>query len=237
MDSLLNVLKKYKSSNTMQLYLPPNHLHVYYGTAERENVSSFEARRCLKELLALYTDTEANDVNLSYGLNGKPFWKQFPEIQFNVTNAQHVFALAFVRNSRVGIDVENLNRVVDVKAVAEFLLSEKERTRFYSTHEKFYAEQMINAWTRKEAFVKAYGRGMSFPVQQVEVSFLLNETASVNATHWSEREKSEWYLHSFDLAPSYRGAVAVHGKINSVEVRNTSLYCSRHLKQEPVNQL
>jgi 4'-phosphopantetheinyl transferase len=210
----------------MQLPLPPHQLHIYYGSAENRDTNSYEAKKWLRRVLALYAGAEEKDVNLSCGLNGKPCWKDFPEIQFNATHSHNAFALAFVRHSRVGIDLEDLRRPVDTKALSAFLLSEKEQQKFYSTDEKFHSEQMINAWTRKEAFVKAYGRGMSFPIQQLEVSFMLNEKVSVKETHWSAQEKNEWCLHSFDLAPFYRGAVAVQARIISVEVRNVELFNS-----------
>jgi len=206
------------------LTLPLHQLHIYYGQAG-DNEVKISARQYLKELLSDYADMDVNVISIESGLNGKPFCKQFPEIQFSIAHSQNVFVLAFVRNSRVGIDLEDLTRSVDIKTLSEFLLAEKEYANFYSTNEKFHHEQLINAWTRKEAFVKAYGLGMSFPLKQLEVSFLLNEPASVKATHWRETERNEWCLHSFDLVKSYRGAVAVHGKINSVEIRNVASYC------------
>lgn len=210
------------------LLLPEHQLHIYSGQTQPRGVKTL-ARQCLKELLAAYTNINVNALHIESSLNGKPVCKQFPAIQFNIANANNVFVVAFVRNSRVGIDLEELARTVDVKMLADFLLSEKERTIFYSTDEYFHREQLINIWTRKEAFVKAYGCGMSFPLQQFEVSFLPAEIARVEATHWREAERNEWYLHSFDLLKSYRGAVAVHGKINSVEIRDAAAYC-RSLK-------
>lgn len=203
------------------LTLPEHQLHIYYGQAEDTDVKIL-ARQCLKELLADYADTDVNAIIIESGLNDKPVCKQFPEIQFNTTHANNIFVLAFVRNSRVGIDLEDLTRSIDVTALSEFLLSDNERAELHSTNEKFHQEELINAWTRKEAFVKAYGRGMSFPIQQLEVSFLMNEPAFIKATHWRKAEKNEWHLHGFDLLKSYRGAVAVHGKINSVEIRNVA---------------
>ena len=220
----------------MQLLLQPYHLHIYYGSVEDPRTNSSEAKKRLKALLALYAGTNGNEVNLSYGLNGKPLWKDFPEIQFSVTHSKHAFALAFIKHSRVGIDLEDLNRSMDMKALAKFLFSENELQKFYSTDEKFHSEQLLNAWTRKEAFVKASGRGMSFPLHQLEVSFKMDEAVTVQATQWAVREKLEWHLHSFDLEPAYRGAVAVQGRVDLVEVRNVALHDSIRIHKEFVNQ-
>lgn len=222
--------------------LPPYHLHIYHGCTEelcigsltsllndeernrlcpkRDKQVRIASRAWLKKLLASYLDITPDSIHITYGLNGKPMLKDNPDIQFSVCHTDNVFALAFVRNSQVGIDLENLNRPVNTTVLSELLFSERERDVFQHTDERFHPEQLINSWTRKEAFTKALGLGLSFPLQQLEVSFRPHEPAEVLATRWAEQEKADWYLKSFDIHHTYRGAVAVQGNIDSVTMKD-----------------
>lgn len=230
--------------------LAQHHLHIYYGFAhelklnrleemlgeeERNRITKLRSqsdrnlhlasRAFLKQLLASYLRVEIDQVQIETGIHGKPSVKGLSEIQFNISHSWDIFTLAFVRDSRVGIDVENLNRIVDKKSITTFLFSENELKMFNSTDERFHQEQLINAWTRKEAFVKACGTGLSFPLKQLEVSFLPAKHAEVLSTKWCEDERLDWHLESIDFQNNYKGAVAVQGKIEAVEVRNIASIC------------
>jgi 4'-phosphopantetheinyl transferase len=133
--------------------------------------------------------------------------------------------LGFTRNSAIGVDVESLNRPFDIDKLSGFLFSDKELQKFKSSDEAHHSEHFVNCWTRKEAVLKAKGLGFTIPPNQLEVSFLNDEMPSVLSTMWAEQEQSEWFLKSLDFPGRYRGAVAVQGVIESIEVeRITSLH-------------
>src|SRR5688572_24020279 len=110
------------------LTLPPHHVHIYYGfTSELElnlladSLSEDErmrasklrsqndrnlhiaSRAILKQLLASYLEKDVNQVQIEFSLHGKPMVKGHPELQFSVSHSQEIIAIAFVRNSAIGI--------------------------------------------------------------------------------------------------------------------------------------
>ncbi len=227
------------------MFLHLHSLHIYYGfikdfdfniladllTAdEKKRAHQFKvqndqhlhiaSRVFLRRLLAAYLNMEASQVQFEYGINGKPFAQGEHDVQFNVAHSNEVFLLGFVKKDAIGIDIEHLSRPIDTKKISAFLFSENELEKFQNADQTLRHEQFINCWTRKEAFVKAKGVGLSFPLKQLEVSFVRGEKAKVVSTMWHEHEQGEWFLESLDIPGNYRGAVAIQGKIESIEVKN-----------------
>ncbi len=92
--------------------------------------------------------------------------------------------------------------------------------RFFSTNEvaclaKLPAdlrhEAFFNCWTRKEAFIKAKGIGLSLALDQFDVTLAPTEPTALLRTRWDENEASRWSLKSIDVSPGYVAAVAVAG--------------------------
>jgi 4'-phosphopantetheinyl transferase len=219
-------------------------VHIYYGfysdfkvdslwsllsEDERDHASKIQVeqdqclyvatRASLRKLLTAYLDIGSNDIQFQYGVNGKPSVRSDSNIQFSMAHAGEVFLIGFVRNATIGVDVEHLGRSLDHQKLAGFLFSENEMLKFQSTDTAFHSEQFITCWTRKEAVLKAKGVGFTFPPSQIEVSFLKNEKAEVLSTLWAAQEKSEWFLENLDIPEDYRGAVAVQGKIESLDIK------------------
>ena len=69
----------------------------------------------------------------------------------------------------------------------------------------------FDCWTRKEAFIKAKGFGLSLPLDQFDVSLLPDEPALLLETRWDKKERSRWSLKAIDVGPNYSAAVAVEG--------------------------
>jgi 4'-phosphopantetheinyl transferase len=80
-------------------------------------------------------------------------------------------------------------------------------------------EAFFAAWTRKEAYLKARGEGLSLPPQGVEVTLAPDEPASLLSVGGDPREARRWTLHELKPRPGYAAAVAVEGHDWQLEVR------------------
>ncbi len=223
--------------------LHPHTLRVYYGSLSGYEAASFYdllseeekerafgiiasadrnrfivSRAWLRILLGSYLSEQPEHIQFEYSLNGKPYVKGRKDLQFSLAHTRGMVVIGLLRDDELGLDIEHLDRKIDTTKLSEFIFSPQEAIAFRSYEKGSRQEAFINCWTRKEAFVKAKGAGLSFPVKELEVSFAKDEKAKVLSTLWNEQEKEEWYLESFDLPGNYRAAVAVQGRVSSLEL-------------------
>ena len=108
------------------------------------------------------------DILLEKGEYGKPYLKKYPEIFFNITHCKEMAACA-IATKEIGIDIEGVRKFSP--AILKRVLTLKEKEQLEGTKQK--EEMFFRFWTLKESFIKAIGKGLSFPLQ--EISFQLPE--------------------------------------------------------------
>lgn len=108
------------------------------------------------------------DILLEKGEYGKPYLKKYPEIFFNITHCKEMAACA-IATKEIGIDIEGVRKFSP--AILKRVLTPKEKEQLEDTEQK--EEMFFRFWTLKESFIKAIGKGLSFPLQ--EISFQLPE--------------------------------------------------------------
>jgi len=172
----------------------------------------------LRKLLSKYLGIEPTEIHFEHSANGKPSIAGHCEMQFTVAHSKDMMLWAFTKNSPIGIDVEHLNREVDVYSLMEHYCSPNEQAKIKGSPISEQRTSFITCWTRKEAFFKAVGCGLSFAPAQLEVSLLETESPEVLATPWLERDRNNWSLRSFDLPGCYRAAVAINAQKKNIEI-------------------
>lgn len=101
-----------------------------------------------------------------YGKNKKPYLKNFPQIQFNLSHAGN-YAIAGFGTKELGIDIEKIGR--NGSKISSRLFTSKEQEYLKQIKEKeLWYKEFTRLWTRKESFVKAIGIGLSFGFQSIE---------------------------------------------------------------------
>ncbi len=98
---------------------------------------------------------ENADFEIAFGEKGKPYLKDYPDFNFNISHSENILAVAF-SNSPVGVDVEKI-RDANLK-IAQRYFSEQEKKLAHNNDGFFYV------WTRKEACIKQNGKGLSVPL-------------------------------------------------------------------------
>jgi 4'-phosphopantetheinyl transferase len=174
-------------------------------------------RGILKKLLAAYVNQPENEILIDYSTKGKPFISEMQSLQFNISHSEDVLVIGFVQNMDIGIDIENINRDLNIEKLETFLFTPTELELFRSTNKTLKPEAFINCWTRKEAILKATGYGLTQPMNELEVSFLKMGAFEIRSENTYLGNKSSWFLDSFKLLDNYRGAVAVRGGVDSIE--------------------
>jgi 4'-phosphopantetheinyl transferase len=133
------------------------------------------ARSCLRVLLGNILNLDPKSVPITLNAYGKP---QTPAadgdpLHFNVAHSRETILIAVCRASAVGIDLEYLDRKTEVLAVARDFFHPDEFQEIAAIEDPELRRQgFFSCWTRKEAIVKADGRGLSLPLTAFKVPVL-----------------------------------------------------------------
>jgi 4'-phosphopantetheinyl transferase len=180
---------------------------------ERERRRFIVARATLRRLLAERLEVPARSLRLTKGAHGKPSlaWP-FSEsgLQFNVSHSGSVAAYAFTYRAAIGIDVEAIRPMADADDIARRFFSRNERSDFFSLDPVERCVAFFRCWTRKEAFIKAIGEGLSHPLRAFDVSLKPGDPARLLRVGELPGERSGWSVGEFDPGAGYVGAFVVH---------------------------
>lgn len=176
---------------------------------ERPRKDFVLTRGTLRLLLARYLSTTAEEVSLRNSPNGKPFLEGENDLCFNVSHTDGLALMAFAKRRAIGVDVENLERETEVAQLAERFFSPTERQALRQLSGEKLKQAFFRCWTRKEAYIKAKGDGLSLPLDQFDVSIAAGDRDALLATRPDPVESDRWMLSDVFLGPGYTAAVAV----------------------------
>lgn len=162
-------------------------------------------RGLLRVLLGRYLERDPAGFRFGYGPQRKP---ELPggELRFNLAHAESTALYAFSSAFEVGIDVELRREEAASDGVAERFFSPAEVAVLRSLPERVRPLAFFNCWTRKEAFLKARGDGLTIPLESFDVTLAPGEPAALLATAWAPEEAARWQLA--DLSESRLGEIA-----------------------------
>jgi len=179
---------------------------------ERDRVSFTLARAELRRLLGTRLDTRAEHVEFDYGPRGKPElahrFKQ-SNLRFNLSHSDEVAVYAICTGREVGADVEAIREISDRDDLVAHCFSEREIQMYQDLEEGQKTAGFYRCWTRKEAFVKALGDGLQYPLTNFDVTLWPDDAA--NFLRIGERVGPDcgWDLCSITPRPGFIGAIAV----------------------------
>jgi 4'-phosphopantetheinyl transferase len=167
-------------------------------------------RGTLRLLLEKYLDRPASEIIFRYTEFGKPLLNEGNELRFNVSHTDGVALLAFGRGTELGVDVEKIRPVRDLKDLANrfFSISERQELNQLEREDELHTA-FFRCWTRKEAYIKAKGEGLSIPLHQFDVSLEPGAAQALIATRPDPSEAERWMLRDVTFDPSFVAALAI----------------------------
>jgi 4'-phosphopantetheinyl transferase len=171
-------------------------------------------RASLRLRLGGCLDVKPAMIGFRYGLQGKPeLAPPFDRsgLQFNASRTDGVGLIAVTRGRRVGVDVERVRPVPDLHEIAERVFSPAERRVLHGLPPSRQSEGFFNCWTRKEAYVKALGTGLTHPLTRFTVSLVPGEPARLEDVDGDAAAHVGWRLEALEWVPGCVAAVAVEG--------------------------
>jgi 4'-phosphopantetheinyl transferase len=179
---------------------------------EPDRAAFVAARGILRHILAGYLGFEPALLGFHYNDYGKPALAAGLSggLTFNLSHSRGIAAVAVAHRRAVGIDVEAYAPDRADAAVARNYFSRREAARFCALPLDQQARGFFNCWTRKEAYIKARGMGLSIPLDSFEVSLTPDEPAALLRTD-PPGDSNDWRIQELDLGANYISALCAFG--------------------------
>ena len=160
--------------------------------------------------LAAYLGCSTQAVTFCYGQFGKPelgdpTWRS--RLSFNLSHADELAVLAVASGALVGVDIERIRPLAD--GFADYSFAADELAALRALPERYRLAATFACWTRREAYVKAIGAGLSCPVDSFAVSVDPFSPARLLRVNASPAELASWTLAELSVRAGYAAAVAV----------------------------
>lgn len=168
------------------------------------------AHGILREILGRYLHCRPGDLAFSFNQYGKPALVN-SNLEFNLSHSNDFALLAVTQGRKIGVDVEHIRTDMELESIARRNFSKIEVDELMSLPPEKREIGFFNCWTRKEAYIKAHGVGLSLPLDCFDVSLSPDQPAILRATRPHKQEASFWTLQSLDIDLHYAGALAAEG--------------------------
>jgi 4'-phosphopantetheinyl transferase len=173
----------------------------------RDRDAFVSARATLRRILAAYLGVRPLDVRFAYAVSGKPsLASPVRGIEFNLSHSGDLLLLALSRGVPLGVDVEH-RRPTAWEDLAPVVFTDSEMRDLWSLPQPQQYDGFLNGWTRKEAYVKARGDGLTLPLDSFSVTLKPGDAAALTWTRAGTAETCRWSVHHVTLDARHVGAV------------------------------
>jgi 4'-phosphopantetheinyl transferase len=185
---------------------------------DRHRLDYVICRGLLRLLISHYLPLAPEQVAFQYGPHGKPKLhascqptEEEPAVCFNLAHAADRVLFGFSRGRELGVDVEELSAMPDTEEIAQRFFSPPERAWLTAGRPEERAHRFFVLWTRKEAFLKAIGSGISRSLSDFDVSGTPDGLDGALPVRQEGETDSRWYLRQVPVHPGYAAAVCSEG--------------------------
>ena len=182
---------------------------------KRDRDHFMAARGCLRNILGLYLGTAPDRLQFHYSPYGKPYLVNElnkEEIRFNVSHAHGLGLIAVTKCQEIGVDIEYMRDDLADEQIARRFFSASEVNTLLALPKSQRKKAFFTCWTRKEAYIKGKGEGLSLPLDQFDVSLIPGEAAALLSTRPDPQEAARWTLSGLAPGSGYVAAVAVQAR-------------------------
>jgi 4'-phosphopantetheinyl transferase len=172
---------------------------------DRDRTRYVVGRGLLRALLGRYLGEEPAGLEFRYSRYRKPSLAEGGP-HFNLAHSGSTAFYAFSPAFEVGIDVELVQVENADERVARRFFSSVEVQTLMALPEAARTHAFFSCWTRKEAFLKARGDGLTLALDSFDVTLAPGEPAMLLRTGWSPDEHARWQLA--DVSDVEHGQVA-----------------------------
>ncbi len=193
---------------------------------EKDKKRFIAARGMLRTLLGGYLEKKPHEIRFAYTDHGKPLLAVgtgCDNLSFNLSHSGAFALYAVTRSRNIGIDIEHVRDDVSFREIAGSFFSPGEISSLERVNKNKRPEMFFQYWTRKEAFLKAIGGGLSLPLDMCDVSLISGSVLSSIHLSGDNTESSGWYVQDLFPGGGYAAAIAVEGADGDLSCWNYSV--------------
>ncbi|HEV3037565.1 MAG TPA: 4'-phosphopantetheinyl transferase superfamily protein [Candidatus Angelobacter sp.] len=182
---------------------------------ERDRRRFLVSHGMVRTVLGRYLALKPLELRFGEGPKGKP--DLVPEqnplgLTFNLSHSGEFALMGVASKLIMGIDIEVIRVDFGGQEIAERFFSPYEVATLLSLPQDQRAEAFFYCWTRKEAYIKAQGEGLSLPLDSFDVTFAPGTEPALLRVADHPNEVARWKLYDIDVGPGYKAALMIEGK-------------------------
>jgi 4'-phosphopantetheinyl transferase len=182
---------------------------------ERDRVRFVTARGILRWILAKYLHMEPQDVVFTLGPYGKPALdpaQHAMPLRFNLSHSEGFALFGFAYDREIGVDIQHEDAIADLERVATNFFSLREVAALRALPEHLHKRGFYACWSRKEAYIKATGLGLTQHLAGFDVSLDPTKPAALLGVAKNPDEVNRWRLQEIVTLPGFSAAISVEGQ-------------------------
>lgn len=172
------------------------------------------ARGFLRSVVARYLGSEPETLRFKYGAYGKPALGREHTLRFNLSHSNEVALLAVSLHAELGVDVEHIRADFASEDIARRYFSRAEVEVFNALPQEERVAAFFRCWTRKEAYIKAIGKGFSQALDRFDVTLAPELAAALLRAE--DDDASRWWMSDIEVGEGYAGALIVERPVAEV---------------------
>ncbi|MCJ7695392.1 MAG: 4'-phosphopantetheinyl transferase superfamily protein [Anaerolineaceae bacterium] len=173
----------------------------------------------VRRILSNYVGVDQGQIKFDINQFGKPFIRNklgALEIQFNLTHSEDRAVLALTPTRNIGVDIEFIHPFTEYEKLAANYFSPEEKEDLESSEGPSKLNAFYKLWTRKEAFLKAIGKGLSFPLNDFSMLGKTSFEFQKVKLSWRSALAGYWYYIDLQIAEGYASSMVIEGDNVSV---------------------
>ena len=190
---------------------------------ERDRTRFIACRAVLRALIADNLSIEPADVLFIYGEKGKPSLANH-RLFFNLSHSHNEACIAVSSEAALGVDVEYIRPPTRNTWVglAQRFFSSAEIKALSNLPDSMQSEAFFACWTRKEAYLKLHGLGLSLPLDQFSVTVDPASPAKLCSTQWRPDDINQTAIYDLCTGFEYRSAIAI-ASTNAITIKESRI--------------
>ena len=169
----------------------------------------------LRAVLSRYVEVRPEELRFSYGAFGKPALVG-DGLRFNMSHSHGLALFAVAADREIGVDVEHVRADFATEEIARRFFSRVEVAGFNALPQEEQVAAFFRCWTRKEAYIKAIGRGLSEPLDAFDVTLAPHEAPGLLRAEG--QDVSRWSMFNIDAGDDYAAALLVESPVSCVRL-------------------
>lgn len=170
----------------------------------------------LRLILAEYTEVAPKAIQFQTNEFGKPFLAPETSVEFNLSHSGDLALVALTTGRAIGVDLEQYRERLETEKISKRYFSSAEFSQLMNLPDSQREEAFYACWTRKEAYIKARGEGLSLGLDRFDVAFIPNAPPALLHSDENSEEVNRWSFIDLKLQPRYAAACVVEGRIHEL---------------------